>query len=437
MLCWLVLGRLFLPVDSASPYSLRGLWDSIFSVRVEPITQVGEWLEPMAMQSTPIAGVISTPFYEYLLWFIWGGVAVLYFARGILQRRYLRQQSLRAVEPIPCELQRLLQTNRALFGIRRPVTLVISSNAHFAFTLGSFQPILVLPRHAIECSQDDAHAILAHELAHIARWDDLKIVTLLAIRSVFFFFPVVWWCQYYLMLAREQACDRAVLCKTSIAANRYGDCLLRVLERQSEAQQPRWVNSLTAFASMRARINHLYGGNVVKPRRPAVNLGIFCLLGAVIWPMASFQQTINTHAAGFAMPVTQARLSSAFGLRTSPLDGTSHFHYGVDLAGDAGQSVYSVAAGQVLIANSYTEDKMPQSGNYIVIAHTNGMQSRYTHLERVLVVAGEFVAKGEPIGSMGATGRATGPHLHLEITENGEYVDPQLLIGFEVGALSY
>ncbi len=112
-------------------------------------------------------------------------------------------------------------------------------------------------------------------------------------------------------------------------------------------------------------------------------------------------------------------LSSRFGWRGDPVEGGTRFHAGVDIPAHAGAAVRAVRAGRVVFAGwagGY--------GNLVVIDHGAGLRSRYGHLERVLVAAGEPVGTGDKIGEVGSTGRSTGPHLHYEVRKGGVAIDP-------------
>jgi murein DD-endopeptidase MepM/ murein hydrolase activator NlpD len=114
-----------------------------------------------------------------------------------------------------------------------------------------------------------------------------------------------------------------------------------------------------------------------------------------------------------------ARVSSRFGWRQDPLTGEASFHPGVDLAVAYGHDVKAAADGVVSFAgvqNGY--------GNTVVIDHQDGRQTRYAHLSRELVRAGDAVTEGQVLGKSGNSGRSTGPHLHFEVLVNGKPVDP-------------
>lgn len=113
------------------------------------------------------------------------------------------------------------------------------------------------------------------------------------------------------------------------------------------------------------------------------------------------------------------RVTSEFGPRRDPLDGGSAWHQGVDLAAPPDTQVASTAPGIVLSAGWH--------GGYgimVEIDHGAGVTSRYAHLSRALVVPGQALAKGEPLGVIGASGRSTGQHLHFELRIEERPVDP-------------
>ncbi len=113
-------------------------------------------------------------------------------------------------------------------------------------------------------------------------------------------------------------------------------------------------------------------------------------------------------------------LTSAYGGRNDPYtDGQHEFHPGLDLSADYGTPVHATANGTVDTAG-WAGDY----GNAILIQHGFGISTRYGHLSRIVVHAGQVVRRGDVIGYVGATGRATGPHLHYEVLINGKTVDP-------------
>jgi len=123
------------------------------------------------------------------------------------------------------------------------------------------------------------------------------------------------------------------------------------------------------------------------------------------------------------------RVSSPFGWRIDPLGAGVRMHDGIDLPVPAGAPVRAAAAGQVRFAGwrgGY--------GAFIEIAHVDGTRTRYGHLSRILVGAGQVVAQGEVIGAAGSTGRSTGSHLHFEYVTARGPVDPLPYLGVRAHA---
>jgi murein DD-endopeptidase MepM/ murein hydrolase activator NlpD len=121
----------------------------------------------------------------------------------------------------------------------------------------------------------------------------------------------------------------------------------------------------------------------------------------------------------FRMPV-QARISSAFGLRQDPFTEKPRLHQGIDIAAPAGMEVHAAAAGRV-ISSGYEQGY----GNTVVMQHEDGYETRYAHLGTMQVSTGDQISERGVLGTVGSTGRSTGPHLHFEVTYRGGRVDPK------------
>ena len=121
-------------------------------------------------------------------------------------------------------------------------------------------------------------------------------------------------------------------------------------------------------------------------------------------------------------------LSSGFGYRTDPVYGGSENHGGQDFATDRGTPVYSTGDGTVITVKS----NFSGYGNEIVIDHGYGYQTRYAHLNSMSVVEGMKVRRGELVGTVGSTGKVTGPHLHYEVIYRGERVNPMNFMDFNM-----
>ncbi len=114
--------------------------------------------------------------------------------------------------------------------------------------------------------------------------------------------------------------------------------------------------------------------------------------------------------------------SSGFGIRPDPFTLKDEFHKGLDFA--ALKGTYVVASDPGLVINVVLNNDKTGLGNYVEISHPNGVTSKYGHLDRVLVSQNQRLNRGEILGTVGSTGRSTGPHLHFEVNIAGTAVDP-------------
>ena len=122
-------------------------------------------------------------------------------------------------------------------------------------------------------------------------------------------------------------------------------------------------------------------------------------------------------------PIKGGKISSKFGSRIDPLTRkTGDFHNGVDIVASVGTPILSTFDGEVIKASN--SDK---SGNFIIILHGKGYESRYAHCDKLLKKVGDKVKKGEMIAKTGQTGATTGPHLHFGVRKDGKWLDPKIL----------
>ncbi|MBE7004550.1 MAG: M23 family metallopeptidase [Ruminococcaceae bacterium] len=120
----------------------------------------------------------------------------------------------------------------------------------------------------------------------------------------------------------------------------------------------------------------------------------------------------------YTPPLTGA-VTSGFGWREHPTTGRESFHYGVDVAADEGTEIACFADGTVGVVAESVE-----LGRYLTVHHTNGFVTLYAHCSSISAQSGDLVRRGETIARVGSTGNATGPHLHFELHEGEDYLDP-------------
>ena len=145
--------------------------------------------------------------------------------------------------------------------------------------------------------------------------------------------------------------------------------------------------------------------------------------GALINAARSRNSATMEFAEGFILPAA-GRLSGRYGSQRILNGKPRRPHLGLDIAGPVGTPVYAAAAGEVVLA----EADLFYTGGTVAIDHGHGLTTIYSHLASVDAALGDRVAQGTPIGTLGATGRATGPHLDWRINWFNVRLDPELVL---------
>jgi len=123
-------------------------------------------------------------------------------------------------------------------------------------------------------------------------------------------------------------------------------------------------------------------------------------------------------------PVRSGYITSNYGMRVHPIRHRVQFHQGVDFAAPQGSPIVAVADGTVTFSG-----RRSGYGNLVEIRHANGYVTRYGHNSRNLVQEGQQIRRGQMIGAVGATGTATGPHVHFEVLKDGVNENPMQFAG--------
>lgn len=126
----------------------------------------------------------------------------------------------------------------------------------------------------------------------------------------------------------------------------------------------------------------------------------------------------GSSSAGSWLWPAQGFISSAYGQRTTG------YHYGMDIAADNKSEVVAAAAGRI----SESGWKSDAYGYTVMIDHSNGLQTLYAHCSSLVAKVGDSVTAGQLIAYIGSTGNSTGPHVHFEVRQNGECVDPAMYL---------
>lgn len=165
------------------------------------------------------------------------------------------------------------------------------------------------------------------------------------------------------------------------------------------------------------------------PMRPTKDTPAFMALRLPELERIAAARAVTTDASGWRQSFIwprQGRISGLFGAQRIYQGTPGAYHGGVDVAGATGAPVVAPADGVVVLA---AEKPFTLEGNLLMIDHGHGLGSAFLHLSRIDVRVGQHVAQGQRIGAIGATGRATGPHLHWGMKWNDARIDPMLLAG--------
>ena len=130
------------------------------------------------------------------------------------------------------------------------------------------------------------------------------------------------------------------------------------------------------------------------------------------------QATVVRGTGQFIYPC-DAPITSGFGWRIHPILGYQKFHSGIDFGAEYGSTIRAADSGTVIYAGWYGG-----YGNAVIVNHGNGITTLYGHTSQMYVAEGQVVQRGQAIAAVGSTGLSTGPHLHFEVRQNGEPVDP-------------
>ena len=451
----LVLLRFVLPLDISFTYSARNGLDQLLvyfedsagvlsSLKYNILTDAAN--QQMTIQSGQNAtGDIAlvqenrTSFswriYFIICWFI-GGVLF----GGILFWQLVRIKRLvrRASTIQDAQLQLLIENWRRQFRIRRSIRLVCSDAFLSPFTMGVFRPVIFLPTQLIQNGQLSVlNAVIAHEAAHIKRFDAMWIKLQNLVHIIFFFHPVSWYAIRQMGYARERICDRMVLSKNVISAREYGKSMLQILQLNLfGGVTPEWTAGFgKQQKQLFQRINDIKRGKTMHTRKSVfVTTFLLVMLGCFLLPMANLSPTLNKlHAAEAAdepeikwvLPIHQGYISSDFGDRIHPVTKKKQFHRGVDVAAPKGIAVFAAADGKVIFS-----DRKEKYGLLVELMHPDGYLTRYSAMDTLLVQNGQIVKAGEMIGKVGSTGLSTAPHLHFEVLNNDKAINPASLIDF-------
>lgn len=461
----LVFIRLVLPTDLSHPFSGRALIAHWFDTPV--LESLNLWMGEESgeaslsmIEDDPVRTSNSGIFHLdgnavlFVIWLVGASVLMILMMRRLVQYHRMIASG---QDIIGCDARAILNEWRYRFGVRRSVRLLATKSSISPFTSGICKPVILIPESLLmRKHRSDLESVIAHEMAHIKRLDDLWIKLQNLIQIIYFFHPVVWIAGSRLQVGRECACDSLVLKQNRIRRETYARGLLNIIKMNTLG--PDCVALIPSFSSERnklfTRLKRMKGEHNMRGIHKIGMIGLLTGLAVFILPMAtskwqplkpgpqlSAMVTVlaaataqsaaqaeieaaaetETFASDFKliMPVEGGKIVSGYGMRKDPLDGKLKLHRGVDIPEKEGTPVMAAADGVVEIA-----EFRKGYGNFIEIRHGSKLITRYGQLEKILVKPGMSVKQKEQIGTVGQTGRSTGPHLHFEVRIDDEAIDP-------------
>lgn len=443
-LCILVLLRLILPPDISSPLSARALFDFLLADnhRLLPTLLMDDTTTTFLHLATNVQPesnpALSLP--EKIIFVLWLTGMIFFAVRFLISRRYYHRLLKKASTLKQTELIRASARWRAVYGIKRSVRLLTSKHGRFLFTAGIFRPVIYIPQVILENSKTEHLEIaIAHEMAHIRRYDDLWIIIQQLIQCVYFFHPLIWYCNAKIHSARERVCDQWVLTH-SISPQTYCNSILSMLKQQLPNSHHDYYATFGTCRQkqMLERFSFIIQErNAMKKPQIKIIVTSTLLLGILLLPMAPVLSTEKVNLTAMLLNPTQSGwISSDYGFRSWPAGedkGKRRFHQGIDIAAKLNTPVYAIADGIVAkVINKNSADAETAYGNYLIIEHADGMRSLYAHLQSIAVKEGESLQAATVIGTVGNSGISFGSHLHFELYKDGEHVDPNSYIAFEL-----
>ncbi|WP_105101580.1 M23/M56 family metallopeptidase [Microbulbifer pacificus] len=364
----------------------------------------------------------------------WGWIWALGAATS-LGRLVLGQWRLLALvrhgKPIPAEGE--LARHLGVEDAPKKLKLVLVQQRISPFATALPTPTLVFSQWMLDnLSLEQIRLVVRHELEHLAQRDPLAVLGLQWMAAVLWFNWPLKALARLAVNALELGCDEQVLRKENPKRRRaYAEAMLKTLRQTATAHgnDPVAAFSTQNQRSFTMRIRHILDGKLGARKRSNRVLWAATLGGALLLSLQPQLALADKVAEVFIHPLPDAKVTSSFGMRPWPIKDAEHnkkrLHKGVDLSAPRGTQVQVPKAGVVTFSGT-----KGASGEVIIIDHGNGTETLYAHLDKRLVNKGEKVVQGQVLGLVGSTGKATGPHLHWELHQDGEVIDPASQVPF-------
>ncbi len=286
---------------------------------------------------------------------------------------------------------------------------------------------IILPVSLLEVLEPlQLDMIIRHEREHLRRGDTAWFALLAWIDAVLWFNPFIRAQTSRCRTAAELACDAAATGAQPAMRRAYAETLVKVLKASAGdvRQYAPAVISPAKSGDYRMRLLEIMHPDASRRKPAPVALYIAAALLALPLGAAQFAWSQTTASpADFSVAPTDGPVGDGFGLRKGPANGQLRMHEGVDFKVEPGTPVRAVAFGKV----SFTGTREGY-GLVVEIDHGSNRKTRYAHLQSAAVAVGDTVNAGQVIAASGSSGNSTAPHLHFEVWENDQPVDPMTVL---------
>jgi len=310
------------------------------------------------------------------------------------------------------------------------IKVLMTDRSVSPFVFGFFRVSLLLPDTVFTMPTAQQHLLIDHELMHVKRQDPKAVILFRLCSSLFWFNPFISYMEKRFLQNMELNCDSAVIATDPEIKITYARALITSLKLNKST----FDSGLTSYFSgpsfnkrdFENRIKLAMSKQPVKrfgwtARLMLISLLLFITFVAMAAKPFFLLYNFDQLSVDGLIPVVNGKISSGY-------DDVSDFrgnrpHQAIDFSAPIGTSVIASFSGWVIIADDVTLHQ--NYGKVILIEHQGQTQSLYAHLNSFSVESGQYVSAGDTIGTVGATGRVTGPHLHFEVLDNGKHANPK------------
>ncbi|CAH9049872.1 hypothetical protein PSECIP111951_00061 [Pseudoalteromonas holothuriae] len=300
-------------------------------------------------------------------------------------------------------------------------TVVLPVNCS-PFVSGLWRSKIALPKCFVSLPQTHKNTLLYHEMTHSLYRDHHTLFVWQVLSCFCWFNPALYKMQAALVKAIESRCDQKTITRFALNKKTYAQAMLWVLKYcdcgNKQQTGVAFASTALSLEDYKQRLTNVMLPVKAKTGRICLGLILNALLLFVV--SSQLRPMFTPSEPNWAPPLETYFISSHFGHISQFRNNKAHA--GSDLVAPKGTFVSSVATGKVLVADSQT---LPSNyGKVVLVQHSNGYQSLYAHLDQTFVNKGDWVTVGGHIGTVGETGKVTGPHLHLEILHKGKKINP-------------